>query len=214
MIPWKQLFKEHSEPKARWDFFFFKEAFRNKIEIIALSLFKTTKNPHLESLLDPLQEIMELKNVWRTINLNYWAERGPATCGRAKDSFSLQTWKMKQQWSKFTKSWKAQRACSLILVSRSCLCWRNMSVLHPSKCRLSVFYSGSQAAVCSYQVYFQGRFSQDRISTEWEEYKDSGGQDSALALCQNSSLLHFHPQLPFLFTLPKMLPSLIFAACQ
>lgn len=126
-----------------------KKALRNTIEIIALSLLKTMESPHLENLLDPPQEIMELKNVWRTINLNHWEERCPATCGRAKDSFSLQTWKMKQQWSKFTKSWKAQRACSLILVSGNCLRGRNMSVLYPGKHRWSACYLGSQAAVCS-----------------------------------------------------------------
>lgn len=136
-----------------------------------MSLYKTMENPHLENLLDPPQEITELKNIWRTINWNYWGERGPATCGRTKDSCSLQTWKMKQPWSKFTKSWKARRAFSLILASRNCLCWRNISAVYPGKRRLRVCYSGSQAAVCSYQVYFQARFSQDWISTKWRNIK-------------------------------------------
>lgn len=43
-----------------------KKGFRNNINY-CLPLFKTMENPHLENLLDPLQEIMELKKVWRMI---------------------------------------------------------------------------------------------------------------------------------------------------
>lgn len=108
------------------------------------------ENPHLENFLDPprnngVEESLE--------NDKLLTGRRAATCGGANSSFSLQTWKVKQQWSKCIKSWKARRACSLILVSGNCLCWRSLSVLYPSKSRLGVCYSHSHAAVCSYQQF-------------------------------------------------------------
>lgn len=41
---------------------------RNKTESIVLPLFQTMEHPRLKNLLDPPQEIMELKKVWRMIN--------------------------------------------------------------------------------------------------------------------------------------------------
>lgn len=158
------------------------------------------ENPHLEHYLDLLQALMELKKVLqKVINLNYGEGRRAATCGRTKGSFSLQTWKMKQWWSKPVKSWKSPRACSLISVSGNCLRWRNTSVLRPSKCRLSGFCSDSQAAVCSYQ-----QFASKPGSVRTELQPNERNVKTGIWLCV-LWFLHFTPVLQplFLLTRPK-----------
>lgn len=136
------------------------------------------------------------------INWNYWWGKRVATYGRTKSSFSLQTWQMKQQWSKFKKSWKAWGACSLILVSGNCLCWRNMSVLYPSKCRLSVCYSDSQAAVCGYQWFTSKPGSVRTESQPSKKNIKTVEAKTVLWFCVNIFLCFtLLPQPPSLFTL-------------
>lgn len=111
---------------------------------------------------------------------------------------------MKRQWSKFKKSWKAWGACSLILVSGNCLCWRNMSVLYPSKGRLSVCYSDSQAAVCSYQWFTSKPGSVRTESQPSEKNIKTVEAKTVLWLCVNIFLCFtLFPESPSLFTLPN-----------
>ena len=67
IIPWIQLFKEHLEPKTCWHMG--KKCLGIKLKLLPWPYSNQWRIHIWKNLLDLPQEIMELKKVWRMINL-------------------------------------------------------------------------------------------------------------------------------------------------